>query len=85
MIEIISIDDDYCREASAAYWAEEDEMKLGTHPTQVLERIKTALSETNVNYDNITFLDWHIDGPRVKVSLDNNLFGIFNYSTNKFE
>lgn len=26
--------EEYCKEVSAAYWAEMDEMELGIHPTQ---------------------------------------------------
>ena len=38
-------DNDCCKEISAAYWAEEEEMKLGIHPSQVKERIVKELYE----------------------------------------
>ena len=82
---MFEIDNDYIREANAAYWAEEDEMKVGIHPTQVLERITERLVFENVDFCEITFLDWNIEGTRVKVSLDGKEYGIFNYDTNRFE
>lgn len=82
---MFEIDDDYCATVSAAYFAEEQEMRLGIHPSQVLERIKDTLSEMEITYEKITFLDWNVHGPRVKVFIDNSDFGIFNYSTNQFE
>ena len=27
----------YCKDVSAAYWAEEDEIKMGVHPSQIIE------------------------------------------------
>lgn len=80
-------DDDYCREISNAYWAEEEEMKAGIHPTQVLERIKKTMADLfNITDPNITFLNWEkYDGPRVEVSTDDMIFGVFNYETNAFE
>lgn len=40
---MFNIDDNYIAEVNAAYWAEEDEMRSGIHPTQVLERIQDRL------------------------------------------
>ena len=42
------IDADYCREASAAYFAEEEEMKLGIHPTQIHEKIRKYFDENDL-------------------------------------
>lgn len=73
------------QELSAMYWAEEEEMKLGNHPSQVKERIESNLNTHRIEYDKITFLDWNIEGPRVIVSLDNSIYGVFNYEINQFE
>lgn len=42
------IDEDYYREASAAYFAEEEEMKLGIHPTQIHEKIRKYFDENDL-------------------------------------
>lgn len=76
--------DDYVHEVTAAYFAEEAEMKLGIHPTQVKERIENALHKMGHPYKEITFLDWDIEGPNVKVSIDGKYFGVFNYEKNDF-
>lgn len=78
-------DNDYIHETNANYWAEENEMKLGIHPTQIRERIKERLSCDGVEFNDITFLDWAIGGSRVRVWLDKKEYGTFNYETNKFE
>lgn len=70
---------------SDAYFAEEEEYKLGIHPIQVRDRIQQRLYEIGEEYKDITFLDWECEGPRVKVSLDGEVFGIFNYQNNDFE
>lgn len=77
---------DYCREVSAAYWAEEDEMKCGIHPTQVNERIEKELCNLGYHYEDISYLDWNIGGgPRVNVHTNGEYFGTFDYELNKFE
>lgn len=75
----------YCREASEAYWAEEAEYEAGVHPTQVKERIDKEMKNLGFDSNDISFLDWDIEGPKVKVSTNGSYFGIFNYETNKFE
>lgn len=65
-----------------AYLKEKTEIKTGTHPTQVSERIKDTLAN-KVNYNDM-YLNWNVSGPNVRVSLDNKEYGIFNYKTNKF-
>ena len=42
------IDEDYCMEASAAYFAEEEEMKLGIRPTQIHEKIRKYFDENDL-------------------------------------
>lgn len=73
------------REYAEAYLAEEAEYEAGIHPMQVRERIEKALYDKMIFHKDITFLDWNIDGPRVKVDLDHKYFGVFNYETNEFE
>jgi hypothetical protein len=83
---MFDFNDDYIKEVNAAYWAEEEEMKVGTHPTQVLERIQERLHFDDVQYNEITFLDWDgYEGMRVGVSLDGKLYKVFNYEKNCFE
>ena len=77
--------DDYYEETSRYYWEEIAEMKLGIHPSQVSERIKDYLHANNIKFNDITFLDWNVEGQRVKVSLDGEYYGIFNYDKNIFE
>ena len=79
------ISNDEVKSISNAYWAEMEEFKNGTHPTQVRERIEQNLTFNGVEFQNVTFLNWSCPGPRVKVSLDNRDYGIFNYQTNNFE
>lgn len=81
---MFDFDYDYIEMINNAYWAEEEEMKAGTHPSQVKERIKNCLSEKGVVYDEITFLNWITGEAKVKVSLDNKVYGIFDYMENCF-
>lgn len=37
---MFEMNDDYIKEVNAAYWAEEEEMKAGIHPSQIIERVK---------------------------------------------
>lgn len=76
------IDDEYCKEVSMYYWIEEEEMKIGTHPTQIKERIESWMLKNNI-YGEITFLDWHNDH-RVGVHINNKFFGVFDYKENLF-
>ena len=84
------IDDDYCKEAAAAYFAEEEEMKLGIHPTQIKDRIKDWFYKNDDGNVDITRLDEWTDST-VKVyirrtgMLDGKIFGIFNYINNEFD
>ena len=80
-----SFDDDYIREINEAYWAEEEEFKLGVHPTQVLERIQERLHFDEIDFCEITFLDWSFEGSRVGAFLDGNFYGVFDYERNIFE
>lgn len=81
----MSFSDEEIKEINANYWEEENELKMGIHPIQIKERIEKCLSEQDVAYIKITFLDWNVDGPRVRVSLDGTVYGVFNYETNHFE
>lgn len=84
------IDEDYCRESAAAYFAEEEEMKLGIHPTQIKDRIKDWFHKNDDGNVDITKLDEWTDST-VKVYIrrtgmvDGKLFGIFNYINNEFD
>ena len=76
---------DEVKAISNAYWEEVNELKNGTHPTQVTKRIEQNLTSNGVEFQNVTYLNWNCPGSRVKVSLDNKDYGIFNYQTNNFE
>lgn len=79
------ITDDYMETVSRAYWAEQDEMKLGIHPSQVKERIEKNLLDSGIEDFEITFLDWRYQGTRVGVSINNSFYGIFDYEENVFQ
>lgn len=79
------LDDDTIKALNAAYWAEEDELKMGIHTSQVKERIEEVLHESDYSYKEITFLDWKFQGPRVGVSIDDKFYGVFDYEENRFE
>lgn len=81
---MFDITDDYIEAVNNAYWVEEDEIKCGCHPTQVLERIKEKLYSNKKRFHKITFIDWNYDGTNVGVSIDGNFYGIFNYEENEF-
>lgn len=89
-MKAFEIDDNYCKEASAAYFAEEEEMKLGIHPTQIKDRIKDWFYKNDDGNVDITRLDEWTDST-VKVyirrtgMLDGKIFGIFNYINNEFD
>lgn len=92
MCKGFEIDDDYCREASAAYFAEEEEMKLGIHPSQIKERIEDWFEEKDVHYESIAMVDFKGDR-LVRVDLFCKLkngnygfkfYGIFDYIKNDF-
>ena len=78
------IDDEYCKEVSILCLIEEEETKIGIHPTQIKERIESWMYKNNIHGD-ITFLDWDYNGHRVGVQINNRFFGIFDYDENIFE
>ena len=80
---MFGIDDGYIEEVNAAYWTEESEMKSGTHPSQILERVQKALGDKGGSKE-ITFMDYNISGSRVIVSVGGSVYGIFNYIDNEF-
>ena len=77
--------DEYINEESATHWVEEDEMKLGIHPSQIKESIESWLDSNDVKYEKITFLDWSCGEQKVGVYVDGEFFGVFNYQCNVFE
>lgn len=80
---MVEINDEYIREVSTAYWEEEEEMKMGIHPLQILERVQHTLKESGCGGE-ITFMDYSISGSRVIVSVNNSVYGIFDYEDNVF-
>lgn len=81
---MFDITDDYIKEVSAAYWAEEDEMKMGIHPLQIKERVESNLKKNNVKFNNYE-QRFELQGPRVEIILDGKFYGIFDYEINEFE
>ena len=64
---------------------EEEEMKAGVHPSQIIERVQKVLLESG-NKGKITFMDYNgFSGTRVGVSVDDNFYGVFDYIENEFE
>lgn len=77
-------DDDYIKEVSAAYWEEENEMRCGNHPSQILERVQNELDKNKI-VGEITFMDYGIQDTRVQVHVNDSYYGTFNYIDNIFE
>lgn len=76
-------DDEYLRDVSQYYWVEEDEMKLGIHPSQILERVQSSLNKLNVTYKEITYMDYR-QSALVDIYLDNKLYKTYDYTKNTF-
>ena len=82
---MFEMNDDYIKEVNAAYWAEEEEMKAGVHPSQIIERAQKVLDEYG-NKGKITFMDYNgFSGTRVGVSVNNSFYGVFDHIENAFE
>ena len=82
---MFEIDDNYIKEINANYWEEENEMKAGVHPSQIIERVEKELIKSG-NKGKITFMDYNgFSGTRVGVSVNNSVYGVFEYIENKFE
>ena len=82
---MFEIDDDYIKEVNVNYWAEEEEMKAGIHPSQIIERVQNVLDESGIK-KKITFMDYNgFSGARVGVSVDDIFYGVFDYIEKVFE
>lgn len=81
--EIMS--DEHANELIAAYWAEEEEMKAGVHPSQIIPKIEELLRLMSMDPALVTMYDWNTSGHTVIVSYENKKFGIFNYDKDCFE
>ena len=82
---MFEIDDNYIKEVNSNYWAEENEMKAGVHPSQIIERVEKELIKSG-NKGKITFMDYNgFSGTRVGVSVNNSFYGVFDYIENEFE
>ena len=82
---MFEIDDDYIKEVNVNYWAEEEEMKAGIHPSQIIERVQNVLDESGIK-KKITFMDYNgFSGARVGVSVDGIFYGVFDYIEKVFE
>lgn len=84
MKNLFEIDNDYIIEVNANYWTEEEEMKAGAHPSQIIERVQKVLVKSGIK-GKITFMDYNgFSGTRVGVSVDGNFYGVFDYIENEF-
>ena len=82
---MFEMNDDYIKEVNANYWTEEEEMKTGVHPSQIIERVQKVLDESGIK-KKITFMDYDgFSGARVGVSVDGCFYGVFDYIDNVFE
>lgn len=82
---MFELSDSYIKEVNANYWAEEEEMKAGVHPSQIIERVRKVLDESGIK-EKITFMDYDgFQGTRVGVSIGGKFYGVFNYIKNEFE
>ncbi len=81
--EFIMNFNDYCRKVSAAYWTRENEIKTGTHSSQIRKRIEKELLNLGVEYNEISFLRFR-QCYTVIVYLDDQEYGTFDYLKNKF-
>lgn len=81
---MFDIDNDYIKEVNAAYWAEEDEMKMGIHPLQIKERAVSSLKKNGIKFSKYE-QRFDLQGPRIEVILDDKFYGIFDYESNEFE
>ena len=82
---MFEIDDNYIKEINANYWEEENEMKAGVHPSQIIERVENELIKSG-NKGKITFMDYNgFSGTRVGISVNNSFYVVFDYIENKFE
>lgn len=81
------MDDDYMRELSMNYWAEEEEIKAGTHPSQIKERIEDQLSQYGI-YE-VTRMNYIPDSARVAYTAENETgdikTGIYDYILNELD
>ena len=82
---MFELNDSYIKEVNANYWAEEEEMKAGVHPSQIIERVRKVLDESGIKGE-ITFMDYKgFPGTRVGVSIGGEFYGVFDYIENEFE
>lgn len=82
---MFEIDDNYIKNVNANYWAEENEIKSGAHPSQIIKKVEEELVKSG-NKGKITFMDYNgFSGTRVGVSVNNRFYGVFDYIENKFE
>lgn len=82
---MFEMNDAYIKEVNANYWAEEEEMKAGVHPSQIIERVRKVLDDSGIKGD-ITFMDYDgFQGTRVGVSVGGEFYGVFDYVENGFE
>lgn len=82
---MFEMNNDYIKEVNTAYWVEEEEMKAGVHPSQIIERVQKVLDESGIK-KKITFIDYDgFSGARVGVFVDGSFYGVFDYIENVFE
>ena len=82
---MFEIDDEYIKEVNKNYWTEEDEMRCGVHPLQIMAKVQIALNDSGIK-GKITSMDYiSFSGERVGVYVNGNFYGVFNYDKDEFE
>ena len=71
------------REYAEAYFAEEEEMKMGTHPSQIIPRATEELKSRGYDVDNIIIWDWHDNDGTVKIKFSDGEIVSYDYINNQ--
>lgn len=71
------------REYAEAYFAEEEEMKMGTHPSQIIPRATEELKSRGYDVDNIIIWDWHDNDGTVKIKFSDGEIVSYDYMNNQ--
>ena len=71
------------REYAEAYFAEEEEMKNGSHPSQIIPRATEELKSRGYDVDDIIMWDWHDNDGTVKIKFSDGEVVSYDYMNNQ--
>lgn len=71
------------REYAEAYFAEEEEMKNGSHPSQIIPRATEELKSRGYDVDDIIMWDWHDNNGTVKIKFSDGEVLSYDYINNQ--